>query len=125
MRVVRYFVLGLFALVSVKAQQIGVGRIDGGVATAVIVGAAGAAVGIGIGITYFVIHDREIATGCIAESGEKKTLVGSDKNVYSLLDSGPPLHVGDRVKLKGHKSGAASARSFRVEKVLKDYGPCR
>ena len=77
----------------------------------------------GVGITYVVLHNRGVAVGCIAESGGKKTLVDSDKKVYSLLDAGPSLPVGKRAKLKGHKSGPASAPSFQVVKVLKDYGP--
>jgi hypothetical protein len=88
----------------------------------VIVGIAAVA---GVGITYLVLHNRGVAVGCITESGGKRTLVSSDKKVYSLLDSGPTLPVGERAKLKGHKSGPSSVPSFQVEKVLKDYGHCQ
>ena len=77
------------------------------------------------GSLYLVLHNRGIVVGCIAEAGGNRTLVGSDKKVYSLLDAGPPLPVGERAKLKGHKSGRSSAPSFQVEKVLKDYGRCQ
>jgi hypothetical protein len=117
----------LFAATPANAQSsqnpgFGVGNIHQGLAVAAIVGVAAVA---GVGITYLVLHNRGVAVGCIAESGGKRTLVGSDKRVYSLLDTGPSLPVGERAKLKGHKSGPASAPSFQVEKVLKDYGHCQ
>ena len=92
--------------------------------------AAGAIVGIvvvavvGVGITYYVLH-KGVAEGCVAEAGGEKTLVDANKKVYSLLDGGPALPVGDQVKLKGHKSGTKSAPSIQVEKLLKVYGPCK
>jgi hypothetical protein len=118
---------GLLAVASANAQSsqngsFGVGNIHHGLAVGVTVGVVALA---GVGITYLVLHNRGVSVGCIAESGGKKTLVGSDNKVYSLLDAGPSLPVGERAKLKGHKSGPASARSFQVVKVLKDYGPCK
>jgi len=100
----------------------GVGNIHEGLVYGVI---AGVAVVVGVGVTYLVLHNRGVAVGCITESGGKKTLTGSDKKVFSLVDGGPALPVGDRAKLKGHKSGPSSAPSFQVEKVLKDYGHCQ
>jgi hypothetical protein len=89
-----------------------------------IVGVAAAA---GVGITVFVVvlHNRGVAVGCIAESAGKKTLVSSDKSVYTLLGDGPFPPPGERVKLQGHKSGRAANRLFRAEKILKDYGKCQ
>lgn len=126
MRAVSYLVLGIFTLTSANAQSSGgglgtIGPIHKGLVVGVIAGVGAVA---GVGITYLVLHNRGVAVGCIAESGGKRTFVGSDKKVYSLLDTGPSLRVGERAKLKGHKSGPASAPSFQVEKVLKDYGPC-
>ena len=97
------------------------GNIHEGLVVGVIAGVAAVA---GIGIAFLVLHNRGVAEGCITESGGKKTLVGSDKKVYSVVDTGASLPVGDRVKLKGRKSGSAQAPSFQVEKVLKDYGRC-
>jgi hypothetical protein len=120
---------GLFAATPANAQSsknsgFGVGsiHIHEGLVVGAIVGIAAVA---GVGITYLVLHNRGVVVGCIAESGGKKTLVDSDKRVYSLLDTGPSLPVGERAKLKGHKSGPASAPSFQVKKVLKDYGHCQ
>lgn len=103
-------------------SSFGVGDIHRGLVIGVGVGVAAAA---GIGITYLVIHNRGVMAGCIAESGGKMTLLGSDRKVYSLAGTGPSLPVGERVKLKGRKSGPASSPSFQVQRILKDYGPCR
>lgn len=100
----------------------GVGNIHQGLAIGVVVGAAAL---VGVGITFLVLHNRGVAEGCIAESGGKRTLTGFDKKVYSLLDTGPSLPVGDRVKVKGRRSGPASDPSFQVNKVLKDFGRCQ
>jgi hypothetical protein len=129
MRAMCCLVIGLLTLTTPKAQaatgfQIGP-IISNGQAAGIIVGIVVVGVGVGAGITYLIVHERSIAEGCIAESSGKRTLVGSDKTVYSLLDTGPSLPIGQRAKLKGHKSGPKSARSFQVEKILKVYGPCQ
>ncbi|MGD0617289.1 MAG: hypothetical protein ABSB67_06475 [Bryobacteraceae bacterium] len=99
----------------------GVGNIDEGLVVGAIVGIAAV---VGLGVTYLVLHNRGIAVGCIVESGGKKTLVVSGGKVYTLLDTSQPVPVGERAKLKGHRTGPASAPSFRVDSVQKDYGPC-
>jgi hypothetical protein len=116
---------GLFAAAPANAQSspgYGVGHIDEGLVIGVIVGVAVVA---GVGITYLVLHNRGVVVGCVVEAGGKRTLVGSDKKVYWLVEAGPSVPVGDRAKLKGHKSGPASAPSFEVEKIIRDYGRCQ
>ncbi|HKW97762.1 MAG TPA: hypothetical protein VJN43_08495 [Bryobacteraceae bacterium] len=106
-----------------EAQIAGnVGGIDHGLAVAVVAGGAAVAGGV---ITFLVLHNRGVTTGCIAESGGKKTLVTSDKKVYLVSDAGVSLPVGERVKLKGRKSGPSSSPSFQAEKIVKDYGHCQ
>ncbi len=107
-----------------SSQNSGLGAVNihEGLAVGAIVGAAAI---VGVGIALLVLHNRGVVVGCIAESGGKRTLVRSDKKVYSLLDAGPSLPMGDRAKLKGHTSGPRSAPSFQVQKVLKDYGRCQ
>lgn len=118
-------IAGLFTATPAIAQGSGfkIGPIDKGLVVGGIVGIA-AVVAAAIVITYLVVHNHGAVVGCIVESGGKKTLVSSDKKVCSLVDSGPPLPVGERAKLKGHKSGPSSAPTFKVVKVLKDYGHC-
>ena len=72
---------------------------------------------VGVVVTYFTLHNRGVVVGCITESGENKTLVGSDNVVYLLPETGPSLPAGERAKLKGHKSGPASSRFFQVDRV--------
>jgi hypothetical protein len=103
-------------------QGFGAGNIHEGLVVGALVGIAAV---VGVGIAFLVLHNRGVVVGCIAESGGKRTLVLSDKKVYSLVDTGPPLPIGERAKLKGHKSGSAPVPSFRVERVLKDYGRCQ
>ena len=121
-RAICCLVLGVFALTSSKAQAyplINSPGLEAGVITVLVV------IGIGVPATILYLVDRGKAEGCIAESGGKKTFTGPDKKVYTLLDSGLALPVGSRVKLKGHKAGPKSARTFQVEKVIKVYGPCQ
>jgi hypothetical protein len=99
----------------------GLGPIHRGLVVGAIVG-IGAVVG--VAITFLVLHNRGVVSGCIVESGGKRTLAGSGNKVYSLLDTGLSPPVGDRVKVKGHTSGPSSAPSLQVEKILKDYGHC-
>jgi hypothetical protein len=105
-----------------QSQGFGALTIDKGLVVGAIVGIAAVAA---VGVTFLVLHNRGVVVGCIAESGGKLTLVRSDKTVYSLLDTGPALPIGERAKLKGHKSGPSSAPAFQVDKVLKAYGRCQ
>jgi hypothetical protein len=89
------------------------------------VGVIAGLVGVAAGMTLREIHNQGIVVGCVADSGATKTVLDSDGVTYSLLEPGPSAPVGRRVKLKGHRSGPSSARSFRVEMVVKDYGQCQ
>jgi len=100
----------------------GVGNIHEGLVVGAIVGIGAV---LGVGITYLVLHNRGVVQGCITQSGGTTTLVRDGKTVYSLSTTGALLPVGDRAKLKGHKSGQAASPSFQVEKVLNDYGRCQ
>ena len=121
--------LGLVSLLAVTSANAQSGQNTGfqinpvsrGLVVGAIVGVAAVA---GVGITFLVLHNRGVVVGCITEADGKRTLVDSNKKVYSLVDTGASPPVGDRAKLKGHKSGPASAPSFEVKKVLKDYGHC-
>ena len=126
MRAVCVLVLGLLAHSSARPQtsapDFGAAALAKDV-TLIAIGIAVVAVA-GVGITYYVLN-KGVAEGCVVEADGKKTLVDSNKKVFSLLDGGPSVPVGDHVKLKGHKSGDKSAPSIQVEKILKVYGPCK
>ena len=107
---------------SPRAAGYGVGNVDEGLVVGAIVGIGAV---LGLGITYLVLHNRGVVEGCIQESGGKPMLVRSGKTLYSLSTNGPPLPVGERAKLKGHKSGQGPTPSFEVKKILKDYGRCQ
>jgi len=62
---------------------------------------------------------------CTVDCSPTKTLLDSDGETYSLLEPGPSVPVGERLRLKGHQSGSSPARSFQIEKILRDYGPCQ
>jgi hypothetical protein len=120
---------GLFDVPPARAQSNqGFGKLNLFPHAGLIVGAViGVAAGIVVGVTILILHERHkgIVVGCIAEAGGKRTLEASNKKVYALSDGGPALPVGDRAKLKGHKSGPRSAPAFQVDTVLRDYGHCQ
>jgi len=89
----------------------------------IIAGIAVAGAGVGIGVTYLILHNRGITTGCITEAGGRKVLTTGSR-AYSLIETGPALAAGERYKLKGQTSGPSSARTFTVDKILKDLGGC-
>ena len=109
-----------------RAQAAGIGiiaPISRGQAVGIIAGIAVAGAGIGIGVTYLILHNRGVTTGCVTETGGRKVLT-TVSNAYSLIETGPALAPGERYKLKGRTSGPSSARVFAVDKMLKDLGRC-
>jgi len=116
-----YLVLMLLGLVSTENLQ---GQIfSRGEAVGIVAGMVITGVGIGIGVTYLISHNRGITTGCVTETGGRRVLTTGSK-AYSLIETGPALAPGERYKLKGRTSGPSSARVFTVEKMLKDLGGC-
>ena len=109
-----------------RSQAAGIGiiaPISRGQAVGIIAGIAVAGAGIGIGVTYLILHNRGVTTGCVTETGGRKVLT-TGSNAYSLIETGPALAPGERYKLKGRTSGPSSARVFAVDKMLKDLGRC-
>ncbi len=110
--------LGLASTEKLEGQIISGGQVAGIIAGFVVAGA-----GIGIGVTYLIVHNRRITTGCVTETGGRKVLT-TGSTAYSLIETGPALAPGERYKLKGQRSGPSSARTFTVDKMLKDLGGC-
>lgn len=104
--------------------QFGVGDVTKGKATAAVIGVTVAGAGVGIAVAYLALHHRGVATGCVTEAGATKAFSTGAAQSYALAGMGPTLTAGERYKLKGRMSGPASARSFRVDAILKRYGAC-
>ncbi len=111
-------VLGLASTENLRGQYISRGQ-----AVGIIAGIAVGGAGVGIGVAYLILHNRRITTGCVTETGRRKVLTTGSK-AYSLIETGPALAPGERYKLKGQTSGPSSARTFTVDKMLKDLGGC-
>lgn len=101
--------------------QWGVGSVGRGKAIAAGVAIAGVA---GVGVTYLILHNRGVATGCVTGVGGNQIFTTGSKQSYSLIETGPALTPGERYKVKGRASGPSSARTFTVDKLVKDLGRC-
>ena len=111
-----------------KAQYGSIGPTKGEVAW-VIVGivAVGAAIGIGIYLVIHHSHDRSI-TGCAVSSGGSLSLQHEgDQRIYNLLGDTAAIKPGDRIRVSGRerKEYPSGNRDFLVDKLAKDYGPCK
>ena len=96
-------------------------------------GGKGAAIGIGVGaaagvgIAYWALHNRPNMVGCVQNASQGAAILNEkDGKLYPLQpDSEMALKPGERVALKGKKIETSSGKeSFRVTKVVKDYGAC-
>jgi len=90
-----------------------------------------AAVGAGtaVGITLAVQNSNHTLQGCLISGPIGLELRTSDAKIFAIEGEAATIKVGDRVKLHGSKvkktKGAAGDQVFVVEKLKKDYGPCR
>ncbi len=116
-----FAMLGFISAESLNAQAIDpVGK---GKATAAVIGVAAAGAGIGIA-AYLILHNRGVSTGCVTEAGGKRTFTTGANESYLLIESAPTLAPARRYKLKGRISGPRGARTFTVDKIMKNYGGC-
>jgi hypothetical protein len=102
-------------------QIVSTGQIVG-----VVVGIAAVGAAIGIGIYFAARHDRSL-TGCTASgtSGIQLRSEG-DHQTYALIGDVASIKTGDRVRVSGKKKkDAGNGRPFLVEKLSKDFGPCK
>ncbi|MHB8655951.1 MAG: hypothetical protein ACYDA9_18970 [Terriglobia bacterium] len=100
--------------------------------TGIAIGVAAAA---GVGILIYALHHRGASprqaslVGCTqaGAGGEATTLVNEkDKEAYTLVAGSTDLKPGERVELTGKKTQDGSGkRTFTVQKLAKDYGPCK
>ena len=92
----------------------------------------GKAVGIGIGaaagvgVLFLALHHPGAVTGCVRQTDDGLRLVEEKKNKSYALEAGSvDVKPGDRVELKGKKSGGkAGADMFHPTQVVKNLGSC-
>lgn len=95
------------------------------IAAAVGIAVAGAAIGVGI---YFLVRRPPSLTGCASTTANGLSLLNeADQQTYVLTGDTVTIKLNDRVRLSGKKKkrDATGSRSFLVEKVSKDFGPCK
>lgn len=98
------------------------GGYSSGKAIGIGVGAAAA----GAGVLFFALHHRGAVTGCVQKTDDGLRLVDEKKNKSYALEAGSvDLKAGDRVELKGKKSGRdGESQMFAPTKVVKNLGSC-
>jgi len=92
-----------------------------GVAAAVVVGAV---------VLVEVNKAHHTVKGCVTAGADGLLLRSDDeKKTYKLVGASAGTRVGDLIKLHGLKKqkqkDAAGDSTFVVEKITKDYGPCK
>jgi hypothetical protein len=98
---------------------------------AILVAVAIAVVGAGIGVViYYSIHHSHAIKGCAVAGPDGLELQNEgDQQTFRLLGITADVKAGDRVKVVGKKKkngkNDTSNRTFLVEKLGKDYGPCK
>ncbi|HEY0760245.1 MAG TPA: hypothetical protein VGD59_13420 [Acidisarcina sp.] len=97
-----------------------------GAEVAGIVIAAGAVVAVGVGLG--IEHSRHTIEGCVSGEAGSLELTKGAKRV-SLTGNIGAIKTGDLIKLHGSAVKKAkhstAGDAFLVEKVSKDYGPCK
>ncbi|MGA7341640.1 MAG: hypothetical protein WBE72_15845 [Terracidiphilus sp.] len=91
----------------------------------IAVGAIGAGVGIGI---YYAVHHGHSLTGCAASGPIGLELQGQgNQETYALAGEVDGIRPGERVRVSGkrEKTNAGAPPQFLVEKMSRDYGPCK
>src|SRR4029077_18675275 len=90
-------------------------------------GVIGAAIAVGAGIgtgIYFIHRSHTSLTGCVREADSGLSSTAKDGINYQLVNAPSQVKAGERFSLRGHKINAASGRTFRVDRVSRDYGAC-
>jgi len=96
----------------------------------IIGGAVAAGAGIAlVTITVIEVHkSHHTFKGCVTTSPNGlQGISDSDRRVYQLSGVTANLKAGDQVRLHGskEKSKGSGDRTFVIQEVKKDYGPCK
>ena len=92
----------------------------------VAAGIAAVGAGIGVGVYFLVRHDHTL-TGCTASVANGMVLQNEgDQQRYYLVGVTENIRPGARVRVSGKRKAknASGDRTFLVEKLSKDLGPC-
>ncbi len=110
-----------------KGQNVNFGP-SGGEIAGIIIGAA-VVVGGTTAILVHVNHSHHQVKGCVSSSPNGLQLQTDDKRNWLLTGNTPEIKAGDLVKLNGTKlkrpKHSTGDPTFEVEKINKDFGPCR
>ncbi len=88
--------------------------------------AAVAVVVVGVVVLVDVNKSHHTIKGCVSSGpGGLEVLNESDKKVYALMGVPANVKVGDIVKVQGKKEKQGGAQEFVVQKMSRDYGPCK
>jgi hypothetical protein len=120
-------------LLLAKPSEAQIGGISGpigiskGQATGIIVGIVAVGVAIGIGI-YLIVRKGPSLTGCAASNAGGLSLQNEgDQQTYTLIGETAGIKTGDRIRVSGKKKkkDPSGNRDFFVQKLAKNYGPCK
>jgi len=94
------------------------------VGIAIGIGAAGAAIGVGI---YYIARHNHSLTGCVISGPNGVQLQNAgDQQTFNLAGQVAEIKPGERVRVSGKKKKklAGAPQEFLVEKFNKDLGSC-
>ena len=96
-----------------------------------VAAAVGIVVGVSVGTVILVElhHSHHTIEGCVTASRDGLQVMSlKDKKTYALSGATASTKVGDVVRLHGNKEKTKDANgdgSFVVEKMTRDFGPCK
>jgi hypothetical protein len=110
-----------------KGQNFNIGP-SGGEIAGVIIGAA-VVVGGTTAILIHVNHSHHQVKGCVSSGPNGLEVRTEDNKTWLLTGNTPNVQVGDFIKFHGTKvkrpKQSPGSPTFEVEKISKDYGPCK
>jgi hypothetical protein len=95
----------------------------------VIAGVVVVSVGLGILVTYLIVHhkhSRTAITGCVKSGANGMSLTNEkDQRTYALTGDPVGIKPGNRMSLEGKRERSGQALVFQALTVTKDYGVCQ
>jgi hypothetical protein len=94
-----------------------------------VVAIASVAIAAAVIIPVVIVHNHHNLKGCVTTGGSGLEVVQDDAKAFTLVSPPADLKVGDSVHLHGAKikakKGSKDGPTFVVDKVTRDYGPCK